>query len=83
MADQEENTLKWGDIIRIHGVNVNKKEQPESNGLIVSKGYQCSHLALQTPTFTTKSIRTLKTSTSTGNHFSRLCPSLDSKSTMR
>ena len=37
MSDQE-NTLKWGDIIRIHGVNMNKNEQEESKGLIISKG---------------------------------------------
>jgi len=33
MSDQEENTLKWGDIIRIHGVNSNKSEQEQSKGL--------------------------------------------------
>ena len=38
MSDQQENTLKWGDIIRIHGVNMNKSEQEESKGLIISKG---------------------------------------------
>ena len=38
MSDQQENTLKWGDIIRIHGVNNDKGKQEESKGLIVSKG---------------------------------------------
>jgi len=38
MSDQESNTLKWGDIVRIHGVNLNKSEQENSKGLIVSKG---------------------------------------------
>lgn len=33
-------TLKWGDIIRIHGVNLSKKEEDNSRGLIVTKGYR-------------------------------------------
>ena len=27
MSSLEQNTLKWGDLIRIHGVNLNKHEQ--------------------------------------------------------
>lgn len=38
MSEDEQNNLKWGDIIRIHGVNLNKNEQEQSNGLIISKG---------------------------------------------
>lgn len=35
---QEENrALKWGDIVRIHGVNLSKKKT--TKGLIISKGY--------------------------------------------
>lgn len=30
-------TLKWGDIVRIHGVNISKKKT--TKGLIISKGY--------------------------------------------
>jgi hypothetical protein len=35
----EAPTLKWGDIIRIHGVNLSKKDEALTKGLIVSKGY--------------------------------------------
>ncbi len=35
---QEDNkALKWGDIVRIHGVNLSKKKT--TKGLIISKGY--------------------------------------------
>lgn len=71
MSDQEENTLKWGDIIRIHGVNVNKSEQEESKGLIVSKGYALIYLALLTQTSIIRNIQTSKMSTFTESHSSR------------
>lgn len=35
---QEENlALRWGDIVRIHGVNLSKKIA--TKGLIIAKGY--------------------------------------------
>lgn len=30
--------MKWGDIVRIHGVNLSKKDEHKTKGLIVSKG---------------------------------------------
>lgn len=36
---EEAPTLKWGDIIRIHGVNLSKENEENTKGLIVSKGY--------------------------------------------
>lgn len=35
--DKEYVTLKWGDIVRIHGVNLSKKKT--TKGLLISKGY--------------------------------------------
>lgn len=35
---EEAPTLKWGDIIRIHGVNLSKKDEESTKGLIVTKG---------------------------------------------
>lgn len=35
---EEAPTLKWGDIIRIHGVNLSTKDQLKTKGLVISKG---------------------------------------------
>jgi hypothetical protein len=35
--DSDSVTLKWGDIVRIHGVNLSKKKT--TKGLLISKGY--------------------------------------------
>jgi len=36
MSEGQEN-LKWGDIVRVHGVNISKQKMPK--GLIIAKGY--------------------------------------------
>ncbi len=42
---EEYVTLKWGDIVRIHGVNISKKN--ERKGLIISKGYLASEVMIR------------------------------------
>jgi hypothetical protein len=39
---EEYVALKWGDIVRIHGVNLSKKK--DTKGLIISKGYAIDYL---------------------------------------
>ena len=48
--------LRWGDIVRIHGVNLSKKK--DTKGLIISKGYPRYYILidLPIPISTTKSI---------------------------
>lgn len=67
---QEENiTLKWGDVVRIHGVNVSK--QKTTKGLIMSKGYLFIKLASLTLTSIIKSTRILKKSIFIANPYSK------------
>ena len=39
MLNKEAPCLRFGDIVRIHGVNLSKKDADTAQGLIVSKGY--------------------------------------------
>ena len=51
---EKQQTLKWGDVVRVHGVNLSKKNP--SKGLILSKGYFCYYVDLLTRMSITKSI---------------------------
>lgn len=56
---EEYVTLKWGDIVRIHGVNISKKN--ERKGLIISKGYSFLNADSPTLTSTTRFITNFQT----------------------
>ena len=71
MSEAQEK-IKWGDILRLHGVSTVPGR--EMKGLIISKGYTPPHLDSLTPISTTKPIITTTKSTSTGNHFSKSSP---------
>lgn len=53
---EEATTLNWGDIIRIHGVNLSKSNEDKTKGLIVSKGYDHLDIDSQTQTYIIKSM---------------------------
>lgn len=71
---EEATTLNWGDIIRIHGVNLSKSNDDKTKGLIVSKGYDSLHIDSQTRTFTTRSTTSSTESTCTDNRCSKSYP---------
>ncbi len=66
---EEQETMKWGDILRIHGVSTIPGK--ECKGLIISKGYFCLHLVSQIPISIIKPINITRTSTFIENRFSK------------
>lgn len=66
---EEQDTMKWGDILRIHGVSTIPGK--ECKGLIISKGYFCVHQVSPIPISTIKLISNTRTLTFIENRSSR------------
>ena len=67
LMSTDQSTMKWGDIIRIHGVSTTSSEN--TKGLIISKGLKSFNADLRIQMFTIKPTKNMMRSTSTASHY--------------